>query len=166
MKKIKLKAHKQSELNVGQMYSVAFVHVKNIKAGIDIEVPVIPIWHNDKEAFGLEDPHYHIDGRFVADNSKVGRIWRLNNGYTDMIVTEKNENELSPLFFKNKKCLRVETGVGHGGSVGEKWRKTMQGKSCKGKICPHWGVVMSNIDGILVCPMHGLRGDIEKEVII
>lgn len=168
MKKVYLKAHKQSELKVGEIYSVAFVRVTNLEVtpNIDIEVPVIPIFHNDKEAFGLDAPHYHIDGRFVSNGSKVAKIWHVSEGYTSAIVTEKLGNQLSPLFFKNKKCLRVETGVVSGGSVGANWRKSMQGKSCKGKICPHWGAVMSNIDGVLVCPMHGLKGDIKKEIII
>jgi hypothetical protein len=161
-------AHKQSSIIVGQKYKVAHVRVINETSHkkIDVEVPIIPILHNDKKDFGFAYDHYHLDGRFIGDNSKAGKIWKTSNGYTAAVITAENGNIYSDVFYKVKTCLFQQTGVGSGGKIGAEWRKSMVGKSCKGKKCPHWGAIMSNIDGVLVCPMHGLHGSLEEEVII
>ena len=46
------------------------------------------------------------------------------------------------------------------------WYKSMIGKSCKGRRCPHFGTMMHERDGKLICPLHNLEGDIETELII
>ena len=63
MKGILEKAHEQSLLAIGRYYQVAHVNVKNKQSDpvLDIDVPIIPIWHNDLKDFGLKVSHYHLD---------------------------------------------------------------------------------------------------------
>lgn len=160
-----------SDLIIGEYYLVAHVNIKNEHHGIiDIDVQIIPIWHNDSKDFGIKTSHYHIDGRFVANTSNVARYFRVTDGMTATLVSNElslgKTQEMSEIFYKKKKCIRVETGVPgvkfHKPAFFEKYK----GKSCKGKKCPHWGAKMTNIDGVLVCPMHGLRGCLETEIIL
>lgn len=167
-KKEYLKAHEQSLLEIGKYYAVAHVNVKNPKSTqqIDIDVPIIPIWHNDKKDFGFNFDHYHIDGRFVGNGSKQAKLWNVSNGYATGVITDKNYNVVSEIFYKVKKCIRLETGVPGINVFAPKFIEKHRGKSCKGRKCPHWGTTMFEHEGMLVCPMHRLKGDIVKEIII
>lgn len=168
MKKEYEKAHEQSVLTIGKNYMVAHVNVKNPKSKpfIDIDVPIIPVWHNDKKDFNFSHNHYHIDGRFLSNGSKQAKIWRVEEGLSSMVVSDWMDNTLSDVFFKIKKCLRLETGVPGISFHAPEFIKKYNGKSCKGRKCPHWGTTMNEIDGILICPMHRLKGDVLKEIII
>lgn len=163
-----LKAHEQSILNVGQYYMVAHVNVKNPESipPIDIDVPIIPIWHNDKKDFNFPFSHYHIDGRFVSDKSKQAKIWYVSGGYSTGAITKVQGNTTSDIFYKKKKCIRLDTGVPGINFHAPKFIEKFVGKSCKGRKCPHWGTTMYESNGVLICPMHRLKGDIKKEVII
>jgi hypothetical protein len=46
------------------------------------------------------------------------------------------------------------------------WYQTYLGRSCAGRKCPHYGTAMPERDGVLVCPMHGLRADLQTLAII
>lgn len=170
MKKQLQKADETSEFIVGEYYLVPHVHVENdtIEKPLSIDVPIIPVFHNDAKNFGVADyDHYHVDGRFVANKSAVAKTWNTKDGYSPNIVTKDFGNVLSEVFYKKKKCLRLETGLaGWPTDKFFEWKKSMIGKSCAGRKCPHYGAVMTVIDGKLKCPMHGLVGDLKKEVII
>lgn len=121
-------------------------------------VVIIGNLHVDK-SFGPKLQHYHIDGRF-------------SNGITN---TEGKTNEaiFEPygqlkIVIRKKKCIRSTTGSNPPLTSTEYWRwyDTMEGKSCAGKKCPHMGATMLLNNGILVCPLHNLRGCPEKEIII
>lgn len=40
------------------------------------------------------------------------------------------------------------------------------GKSCKGKKCPHFGTTMIEKDGVLICPLHNLKGSLKTSKIV
>lgn len=64
--------------------------------------------------------------------------------------------------------MRLTTGINpptHAKNYND-WYKSMIGKSCAGKKCPHLGTIMIEQDGVLVCPLHNLKGCPQKEVII
>jgi hypothetical protein len=171
MKKEYKKAHLESNLVVGEYYHVAHVNVKNTLANpkLDIDVPVIPIWHNDEKDFNFHHSHYHIDGRFVNTHSSlVARVYNVNgSGFTSTVVSQYADNYIvGEVFYKRKKCLRIYTGVHGIGNHFPKFVEKYKGKSCKGRKCPHWGTLMNEVDGVLVCPMHRLIGSIEEEIII
>ncbi len=164
-------------LQVGKFYKVRCAKIKRYNGGIHY-IPVIGGIHKDL-SFGTSSKHIHIDGRFCGINSyfAVDGLGRTNN-----IVYTDNEffthNEFVEFVVKRKKCFRLTTGINppnpenfdyYGERQGLKywkWYKSMVGKSCAGKRCPHFGTVMHEQDGKLVCPLHNLTGDIETEVII
>mgnify|MGYP003472533592 CR=1 FL=1 len=166
MKKVYKKAHEESNLVIGQRYLVAHVNVKNTDYPRGSDVPIIPIWHNDRKDFELQYSHYHLDGRFISNGSKQASIWHVKDGVTSFLVTDINNNALSEVFYKLKKCLRLTTGIHNVRFHKPEFIKRHLGKACKGRKCPHWGAVMNEIDGVLICPMHRLIGDLEKEIII
>lgn len=165
-------AHEQSVLIVGKYYSVAHA-VLLTKDGKKHYVPINPFKHKDPQ-FGADFYHYHIDGRFGMTR------WALNwfnviDGKTNMAVSEDEKSfnvtaryKIENIVYRTKRCLRTTTGVKPPVYATSyfKWYNTMVGKKCTGRKCPHFGTVMVEDNGKLVCPMHGLRGDMEKEIII
>lgn len=57
---------------VGEMYSVPCIKVpvRDGKRFIIVNMPVINLLHTDKEN-GQEQPHYHIDSRFLPDKRET-----------------------------------------------------------------------------------------------
>lgn len=157
-----------TELIVGKMYDVKCAVVMNRNTFIG-HVPIIGDKHKDPQ-FGVNFHHYHIDGRFFNEN-KAARVDR--DGKTNLILQadhEPNRNYVTEIVIKRKKCIRLTTGVNPPDASRDgrydNWYKSMVGKSCAGKKCPHLGAMMKEENGKLVCPLHGLKGCIEKEVII
>lgn len=91
--------------------------------------------------------HFFLDDNFCSDIEDLARVFDID---------EDNV----------KKCIRLETGVPGVRVFAPKFIEKHKGKPCKGRKCPHWGTTMFEHDSVLVCPMHGLKGDIVKEIII
>jgi len=161
-------ADKISNIVIGKTYLVAHVNVKNPnnEPPLDVDVPIIPIWHNDKIDFGFDHNHYHLDGRFIANRGFIAKTWNIEDGLTSVVVSDKMGNIVSDIFYKKKKCLRLDTGVPAIRIYKPEFIKKYSGKSCKGRKCPHWGTLMNEVDGELICPMHRLKGNLQTEIII
>lgn len=160
------------EYEVGKYYDVICALLQSKNSDIITIVPIIGIVHTDPQ-FGSLKPHYHIDGRFVT--KKVQAEFDMDGGRTNQAVWI--EDGYSPYWnFKltttvRLKCKRLETGL-----IVDKitnhpkrywwWYETMIGKSCAGKRCPHLGTEMLERDGVLICPLHNLIGDLKTEIII
>lgn len=150
-------------VEIGRFYLVRCAEHRNENGVFLGYVPVIGELHRDPQ-FGFTSPHIHVDGRFRS--SLVDE-----NGRTNSVITpesEKMNTHFSAIVLKRRKCIRLTTGV-KPPWIAQKywqWRDSMIGKSCAGKKCPHLGTTMHEIDGELVCPLHSLRGDIKKEIII
>lgn len=173
-------AHKTHNPIVGKIYRVAHA-VMGYKLGSmmhehhsNIKVPIHPHKHLDKEFAPNSPVHYHIDGRFEVSTDIKRRYAIDGKGRISVIlITEAKDHcdYVVRIEFLNVKCVRKTTGLNvpqtalEGGLFGE-WLKKMKGKSCAGKKCPHYGVIMSKVKGQLVCPLHGLVGDIKTEIII
>lgn len=157
---------------VGKFYNVpcAIVEVLTGKyAGKKWIVPIIGISHVDTKFGNLPLPHYHLDGRFTS--GKNGPYDTDEYGYTSGVVVSCDTvfSKFIGIETKRKKCKRLTTGLSMGIRKDERyseWYKSMLGKSCKGKKCPHFGTEMLEREGVLVCPLHNLTGDILKEKII
>ncbi len=156
-------------LQVGKFYKVRCAKMQS-HSGTYNYIPVIGSIHSDPQ-FGTHYRHIHIDGRFVGTSSY---FW-IDEGITNHIIFVDGEvngfNKFVEFVVKRRKCHRLITGIRppnpkNGGLDYWKWYKSMVGKSCKGRRCPHFGTVMHEQDGKLVCPLHNLTGDIETEVII
>lgn len=133
---------------VGKYYKVPCAKMVSVHIRKVLYVPVIGELHADPQ-FGVSDIHYHIDGRF----SQQGYPYGVNNhGRTNAIVYPNADIIQAGYLFqgviwRKKKCLRKETGLRppspdelphyKSGRRYAKWVKSMKGKSCKGKRCPH-----------------------------
>jgi hypothetical protein len=153
---------------VGNFYNVRCAKMQSHNGTYNY-IPVIGGIHSDPQ-FGTNHRHIHIDGRFIGKNSY---FW-IDEGITNHIIFVDGEfnqsNKFIEFVVKRRKCMRLTTGIRpphpkNGGLEYWQWYKSMIGKSCAGKRCPHFGTVMHERDGKLVCPLHNLEGDIETEVI-
>lgn len=167
----------KSELQIGKLYYVRCAQIQ-LETDKIISVPILGEKHTDIK-FGIYFFHYHLDGRFIGDDIHsryaVDDLGRTN---TIIDVTGDNLHVFKGIEIKRKKCVRLTTGINppppgsrnyKGKNTTKKyyqWYESMVGKSCKGKICPHRGTTMQEINGQLVCPLHNLRGSVESEVII
>ena len=153
-----------TKVEVGKFYTVKCAILK--KRNGTFCVPVIGKPHKDPQ-FGVDVLHVHIDGRFMDFNDELF-VWQ---GRTNAIVTIDLAIAKYPLVkftTRRLKCKGLDTGIKPPDEATKywKWYKKQIGKSCKGKKCPHLGAIMHEIDGKLVCPLHNLQGDIEKEIIV
>jgi hypothetical protein len=159
----------ENKIEVGKFYNVPCAVIKNHYNEIICYVPVIGNPHNEKQ-FGFDHIHYHIDGRFTTESENNYGV--DENGKTNgIVVWGKNESVnrfAEDIVIKRRKCRRLTTGIKPPPNATPywNWHKSMIGKSCKGKKCPHLGVDMFEKDSQLVCPLHNLKGCIKTEVII
>lgn len=166
------KAEHVENLIIGKFYSVACAEMVNPNESV-VYVPIIPILHRDPQ-FGTAGSfeHYHLDGRFISQDVIATMI--LYEGRTNNIIAPKDINayfRFKKVVRKRRKCVRLITGLNLNNSIPApekwlKWYKTMIGKSCAGKKCPHYGTQMIETNGRLVCPLHNLEGSIETNKII
>lgn len=135
--------------------------------GEDTFVPIIGKHHTDPQ-FGNEIDHYHVDGRFIKKS--IGHIIIDEKGHTNNIIDIHSER-FKGITVKIRKCVRSTTGInppnwGDAAHEYKKWYKGYVGRTCTHKVCPHRGAIMQERDGILVCPLHGLKASKETETII
>ncbi len=163
----------ESEVTKGKYYTVVHAVLRDLKPVYDepdfILVPVFPFLHKDP-SFSTQPEHYHIDGRFKFNND----YFEINNGITTNAIflnlpEERAWNKFVKLVYVRKKCVRLSTGLDVVTKNPHKWiewYKTMEGKSCAGKRCPHYGTKMIDRGDHYFCPMHNLIGCSKTEKIL
>lgn len=151
-----------TELQVGKTYNVrcAIIRACGTKTTY---IPIIGHAHSDPQ-FGTNRTHYHIDGRFCRLKYMDKQGQTNNPVWTDL----GSNPEFKGTVVMKKQCIRLTTGlkVFNVGNPFSDWYKTMIGKSCAGRRCPHRGTYMLERDGRLLCPLHNLQGSIEDEIIL
>jgi len=140
--------------------------------------------HSDT-IFGVQATkvHLHIDARFM-DMRKFNKhdYFIQKDGTTaDAIfvdaVRQERRGRFDGIVMRKMKCVRLTTGLAVPNIDDEyippstkyaywSWVRSMVGKSCAGKKCPHRDQEMLECDGKWVCPLHGLTGDPATEKII
>ena len=164
------------EVQAGKMYKVLCIsafpqHVANdINKGKMIWMPVVPFAHEDHfPDRGFVPKHYHYDTRFMSadelnwcssEDGRTGLVSRTLDVQWDFNVPVEK--------VLMRKC---RTAVAGGMPIEldslAVFEESHEGKSCKGKKCPHWGMPMvERTNGVLECPLHGLFGDASTERII
>jgi len=152
-----------TEVIIGKYYMVPHAKLKHGNA--TSYVAIIGGKHKDQQ-FGTNKMHWHVDGRF---RHKYYDFKPNNDGKTNQVVWEEHHSyePVKEIVFRRKKCLRLTTGI-EPPNYAKKyfdWYRTMIGKSCAGKKCPHLGTTMHESGGELVCPLHDLRGCPTQEII-
>ncbi len=181
MSKMKL-VEENTELEVGRFYNVRCAAMRRNYSDKFIGlIPVIGEKHQDA-SFGAAYSHYHIDARFISKSDHMYYAIDLDGKTNAILIAGKDDDKrhdyVSEIIIQKRKCKRLTTGI-KPPEIGDKfmdgrqkavayheWYKSMTGKSCKGKKCPHLGHTMHERDGYLVCPLHDLIGDIDEEIII
>jgi len=164
-------AHKVSKLVIGKNYLVAHAILKMgyFKETI-ISIPINPLKHNDNQ-FSDVGSHYHIDGRFPVRVANKHDFNVDKFGRTNIIITSDSEYcryEIKDIRYYKRKCIRLTTGLKPPDTADKynDWYKSMIGKSCAGKRCPHYGATMIEVNGKLFCPLHNLHGNIKTMKIV
>lgn len=127
--------------------------------------PVIGLKHNDIEYLNFHPEHYHLDTRFLRVSEKL-----LPEAPYQPLHARFNL-PLSPIVLRRRTCLREPIQFRGPSEFSIKFQAAFAGTQCgKGKrgwVCPHKHFPLGSIapiDGVLKCPLHGLRIDAETGV--
>ena len=142
----------------------------------------LPVWgrkHDDIEFFSFPYKHYHIDPRFL--NKRQWSDFSLVSERTPLQYVQGQPLSHSGLpsgpakpVLRKMRCTMAHSVWGHDGAESVlKMNKAFSGRQCaKGKhgfVCPHQlfplGSVQA-IDGVVTCPLHGLRINAETGVVL
>ena len=159
---------------VGRIYLVPTVRYRIYEYTADW--PVIGPKHTDAEIIGFPHPHYHMDVRFVSKRHAeclVGRsLWTARDIYMiaaavplSIRVPGGGIEPHPPIIYRRRKCIRA-------GRHPERWAPWHVDltnayadasivQTPAGPVCPHKGAPLGSIapdaDGVITCPLHGLR---------
>lgn len=150
---------------IGKTYRVPCARIEHFTGRIDW-IPVVGPKHSDPQ-FANDGEHYHIDLRFIKSLGRYGEI--TQSGTTSWVIFDDRRNHeynVTGIFPRLRRCHRTHTGLYPFLSSikgtpprWEEWARSMVGKPCRGKKCPHRGVEMQECNGLLLCPLHNLVGD-------
>jgi hypothetical protein len=167
-------------VKVGTTYLVRCAALRqSLTCSIEWYIPIYGNIHKDPQ-LGVPWQHVHIDGRFLNfRHPYVPQLSDFDKGRTNAILQYTFRpnfyNFFHEIVLQPLKCVRLTTGINPPerddarNRVGKywNWRRSMNGQSCAGRKCPHMGTLMKiGKDGFLECPLHGLKGCPEKEIII
>lgn len=160
---------------VGAFYLVPIVAAK--WHGILSDWPVLGPLHKDIEFFDFKQEHYHIDGRFLTKRQRSlaeeYAPWRTLAG--EVQAAPLHSFDLNPLpkpTLRRRKCWTNYLPYEHNDKKPiQDVRAAFAGRQCEhgkgGWICPHRKVSLGSVlvvDGIIVCPLHGLKIDAETGI--
>lgn len=129
--------------------------------------PVFPPKHNDARFFNFERDHYHVDPRFIG--ARAFNLAGLGRCQTRPVAPWRYGPaavELPGIVWRRLKCKRTTVDYQFGDREPvKKLRAHHAGQQCKrnkaGWVCPHqnWpmGSLEPDADGVITCPLHGLR---------
>jgi hypothetical protein len=139
-------------------------------------IPVFPTLHEDSRFFKFADLHFHADPRFLSHT-----LWkRADNwsGFRTALATcqavpvsrrDTGGDGIVPhprIVWRRMTCKRLDVEYRHGGTREvASIRDAYAGQQCRklrsGWQCPHqrWpmGSLAPDVDGIITCPLHGLK---------
>jgi Rieske Fe-S protein len=154
--------HVKRPLKVGERYLVPCV--VDEYDGQTFVYPVINHPHTDTEN-GQPETHYHLDYRFVKHDNQ-GKFPRVTHSHSRYNFETQIRPEGKIEYF----VLEVINEDFHGITPVELIAKSKLKHKCihKGK-CPHRGYELSQAapkDGVITCPLHGLRFDAETKQLL
>lgn len=135
-----------------------------------IYIPVYPNIHTDIES-GQPYPHFHVDYRFIRGQDflfdEYDPILKVYNTLTAPSRINIKDNKKFTIKLIPLRCRDSNHRYGTNPDL---IAKTKLAHNCiwKGK-CPHRGYDLSNeipIDGIIICPLHGLKFDVNTKKVI
>lgn len=156
-------------LEVGRYYLVPVVRAK--WHYIESDWPVMGPLHADVEFFNFQAEHYHVDGRFFTkEQIEIAESdWRPLAADVQAVPLHAYPGDpaLPKPALAKRRCRFPQLPYEHGDKKPiQDLRKHYAGAQCprgkSGWICPHRKVSLgsvASIDGVITCPLHGLRFD-------
>lgn len=165
---------------VGKFYRVpAILHVYPNWYSSEMFWPIIGPLHHDAEFFNLPNPHYHIDLRFIsARHRAVAKPYAGKLGVNASFLARplsarqlsaKGEFETLPRpVLVRMRCTGNTIFYPHAHrdpicALNTHYAGTRCERGRQGWICPHRaapiGTHLPDEDGVITCPLHGLRID-------
>lgn len=140
-----------------------------------------PVWgrkHNDIEFFNFPNKHYHLDPRFLTK-----RQWcEFDTGWREPLASLQgkplNHRDLpdGPVRpqLRRMKCTMAHAAWHHDEQQNcVALNRVLAGKQCVksklGFLCPHQRFPLASVeprDGVITCPLHGLRINAETGICI
>ncbi len=176
----------EGPLEIGKSYEVPVLRAKY--GGRRDYWPVLLPIHGDVEFFAVHKEHYHTDTRFFDDSQ-----WAHMKGETDVEKNENANNAVIPyddlykfeVEWRTLECRRLipnrlAIAAAKMAKVDPRNEDPFRqcqtkyaGKQCKHAkgawICPHQGARLNGVpvvDGIVTCPLHGLRINHETGIVL
>jgi hypothetical protein len=128
--------------------------------------PVMGGLHEDRRFFNFPHLHYHLDGRFFPTNVLGSLLQQILNNPLTGVFNYGPDFPLGPVVWRNSVCrynTELPREFSESGPV-TALTKSLANTQCRRKesgwICPHRGFALGSVpvhDGIITCPLHGLR---------
>lgn len=141
-----------------------------------------PVWgrkHNDIEFFNFPHQHYHIDPRFLNKRQWSDFSWVSERTPLQYVQSQPLSHSGLPSgppkpVLRRMRCTMAHSQWGHDGAeIVLEMNKAFSGRQCaKGKrgfVCPHQLFPLGSVqavDGVVTCPLHGLRINAETGVVL
>lgn len=152
----------QDEMWMDDVMTTPYYHLHPKHTTITHYIPVLDYPHSDKEN-GQHLPHYHIDDRFIGEQTTVPENFKQDFHIRFYPNQEPNWKMEHLLLKAHSTHVRTATSS-------KLISESKLAHNCihKGK-CPHRGYDLTNIlpiDGVIKCPMHGLLFDARTKELI
>jgi hypothetical protein len=144
--------------------------------------PVFLPKHNDTEHLNFHPVHYHVDPRFVAKAVFENAAWGKRDSFaafqgaplSQRSYDGKDGSAPHPdIVWRKLQCKRASIPYRFHKEIGERLTPAFAGRQCKrartGWVCPHKNVPLGSfapVDGVITCPLHGLRVDATTGVVL
>ena len=129
--------------------------------------PVVGLKHDDIEHLNFRPLHYHLDIRFLRVSATL-----LENAQYQPLHS-RDHLALGPIKFARRTCIRTPNVFRGPSDFIRKFHTAFAGRQCaegkRGFVCPHKFFPLGSIepvDGVLTCPLHGLRIDVATGVVL
>lgn len=162
----------------GQTYKVPCMHYPYF--GRTDWWPVLGPAHKDKAFLNFDHLHVHIDGRFLSARQRRFLAWKETRGGRNLekllgsAPLNHADFQLPEPQVRRRKCWIAEIGYPyHDKPQIKKIVEHFAGRQCamseRGWVCPHQATPLGSIkpiDGVLTCPLHGLRIDAKSGFVL
>ena len=133
--------------------------------------PVLGDKHEDAKFFNFKEQHYHLDRRFLPEcdieRATTAPLSASPTYGRNLTLTDTPE-------YKPRKCRRSMMWFPTLPLQVQKMQTSLAGAKCRtdaaGWVCPHrnfsLGSIAPDINGVILCPLHGLRIDAKTGIVI
>lgn len=158
---------------VGRYYLVPTVH--GMWFGKVANWPVMGPKHEDTKFFRFKDQHYHLDRRFLAERLVRHAVASpLHRGPDKRLAHYEDPLPEADPIWRRLMCRRAEMYFPAHPEPVRALQASLAGAQCRrneaGWVCPHrrfsLGSIAPDAQGIITCPLHGLRIEAASGIVV